>query len=255
MMDPIVVTGLTKCFGSLAAVDGVSMTLLDGEVLGLVGPNGAGKTTLLDLLCGHLKPDHGQIFLLGSDAVGKPSEKLAARGLARTFQHPRVVYELTTLHNAMLACPNRSGERWLPALWRPWWREEELSIERRSREVLGRLELGGCLDMNASDLSFGQVKLLTLAMTLVTRAPVVALDEPVAGIAPQLREVIARVILETKGERSYLVIEHDMDFLKQVADRVLLMDRGRVVLHGPPEEVLSSPEALKVYMGRSGDHG
>ncbi len=245
--------GLSKRFGSVIAADSLSLTLGSHEIVGLVGPNGAGKTTVLNLLAGELRPDQGDVVLLDRSTSGLRVDEIARRGFARTFQRPRFIGELTALENVMLGVMRQQGEGWLRALRPRTWLREEEGIAGTARRWLDRLQLAGCVDQKARYLSYGQVKLLSLAAVLAGDAPVLALDEPVAGLAPPARRQVEDVLVEATRHRAFLVIEHDLGFLRTIGSRVVLMAEGRKLLEGTPDAVLGSQLALRAYDGSTRD--
>nr|VFK45587.1 MAG: branched-chain amino acid transport system ATP-binding protein [Candidatus Kentron sp. TC] len=240
---------MAKRFGNLRAVADVSLALRQGEILALVGPNGAGKTTLLDLLTGAQQSDTGEIHMDG-EAVRVPALKeMARRGFLRTWQRPRYVADLTVLENMLIEFPHQIGERWTGALRRAKWGSQELALSEIAHGVLQRLGLDEFAEKPARELSLGQVKLLTLGMVLVSGPRIVGLDEPVAGVATPLRNTIVGVLEERRMDMGTILIEHDLAFVRKLADRVLLMAEGGIILEGPPDEVLDSDVALRIYVG------
>ncbi len=226
-------SGLSKSFGRLRAVHDVSFELRRGEVLGLIGPNGAGKTTLLNLLSGFYVPDRGEFYVNGRKANGLPPYEIARLGVARTFQVPRLFYNLTVEQNvraALLSSPRSTRKDVAKAL-----------------ELVG---LNGHREKLAKELSGGQQKLLELAMAWVMNPRIYLLDEPFAGVHPVMRERIVGVIRsELEEEKSFVVISHEITTLMQISRRVIVMSMGRVVAEGPPEEVSSNREVIEVYLG------
>jgi len=245
---------LNKCFGSLRAVANVSLALKRGEILALVGPNGAGKTTLLDLLTGAQRPDTGEIHIDGERLRAPALNQMARRGFLRTWQRPRYVADLTVLENMMTEFPHQIGERWTSALRRSKWGPQELALSETAHGVLRRLGLDQFAERPARELSLGQVKLLTLGMVLVSGPRIVGLDEPVAGVATPLRNTIAGILEERRADMGIILIEHDLAFVRKLADRVLLMAEGGLLLEGPPDEVLGSDLALRIYVGTERIH-
>ena len=242
--------GVGKRFGQFWAVDGVSFELHQGEILGVVGPNGAGKSTLLDLVSGRLTLDRGSVNVLGRGIAGMGLEKVARRGAVRTFQRPLIVDCLTVLDNLMLASMIQGGESWWRSLAGRLWNQQETEIKIQALAMLDRFELTEKAGEYASALSFGEVKMVTLAMALLSGARVIGLDEPVAGMAGPMRSNVASMLArERTAGRSFLVIEHDLEFLASVADRLLLLYEGALLLEDEPGNVLSSPEALRAYLG------
>jgi ABC-type branched-subunit amino acid transport system ATPase component len=228
-------SGLSKSFGRLQAVHQVSFELRRGEVLGLIGPNGAGKTTLLNLLSGFYVPDRGEFYVNGRKANGLPPYEIVRLGVARTFQVPRLFYNLTVEQNIRAAL--LSSQR---------------SMRRDVVRALELMGLNGHREKLARELSGGQQRLLELAMAWVMDPRIYLLDEPFAGVHPVTRERIVGVIRSELEEekKSFVVISHEITTLMQISRRVIVMSMGRVVAEGPPEEVSSNREVIEVYLGQ-----
>lgn len=232
------VEALSRRFGGLTAVDGVSMTVTEGEVVGLVGPNGAGKTTFFALVGGALRPTGGRVLFRGRDVTGWGSEEAATAGVARTFQVMRPFESMTVLENVMIGSLLR--ERSLRAA-----REEA----RRSVELVG---LGQKINSFGGELSTGQRKRLELARAMATKPRLLLLDEVTAGVdqgsIPGLIELIAR--LREQG-LTLMVIEHNMRVIMSLADRIVALHLGRKIADGPPDEVVRDDAVVKAYLGSS----
>lgn len=247
--------GLTKSFGAFKAVDGVSLEIQTGSITGLIGPNGAGKSTLFNLLTGVLKPDEGSVTLNGQDVSGLSSDKLFARGLGRTFQIPRPFARMSVLENVMLAPIGQIGETVAgPFLKRARMRSEEMHIRERALEVLDFVTLAPLADHPAGKISGGQMKLLELARVLMGDPAVILLDEPAAGVNPVLTETLISKIEElNRRGTTFLIIEHDMDFVMRHCDPVIALAEGKVVFQGTSEEALANPVLLDAYLGATVD--
>jgi branched-chain amino acid transport system ATP-binding protein len=244
-------TGLTKRFGGLTAVDGVSFTLARGTITGLIGPNGAGKTTLFNLIAGALRPDAGQLLLEGRDITGARPDAIFAAGIARTFQIPRPFPEMTLLENVMLAPKGQAGERfWVNWLFPGRVAAEERRVRDAARHWLEFVGLSRLEGEPAKVLSGGQRKLLELARVMVAEPRLVLLDEPGAGVNPALLEVIMDKIaaLNRQGV-SFLIIEHNMDLVMSLCRPVLVMAGGRLLMQGDPEVVRADPRVADAYLG------
>lgn len=249
MIPEISIEGLEKSFGGLHAVAGVTLQLTGPAAYGLIGPNGAGKTTLLNLIGGFLRPDAGRCVIGGVDASRLPPHRVARLGLARTFQDVRFVREMSVLENVMLALPRQMGEHPSRAAFGVRWRREEAGTRDRAREILRRIGLLELQERPATQLSYGQQKLLSLGACIATRARVLLLDEPVAGVHPARIEEILSLLAGLRDEgRLIVLIEHDLAAVRQISDVVVVMDDGRIIAEGPPDRVLERPEILEAYV-------
>lgn len=248
----LVVEDLSKQFGGLHAVDSCSFTVKRGTITGLIGPNGAGKTTVFNLLTGFFRPDGGEVFLEGENITGLPPYRIFQKGITRTFQIPRELQEMTVVENLMLVPSGQLGER----MWNPFFRPQKVRRQERTIcdkafEVLGFLQLSHLKDEYAGSLSGGQKKLLELARTMMVDPRVVLLDEPGAGVnrtlLKRLASSIQRLCMETGT--TFLVIEHDMDFIMKLCTPVIVMSEGRKLMEGTPAEVQRNKEVLDAYLG------
>jgi len=250
--DPVLsLRGLTRDFGPFRAVDGVSLDIRRGSITGLIGPNGAGKTTLFNMVAGSLRPTSGTVSLDGHDITGLPPEALFARGFARTFQIPRPFRRMSVLENVLLPPPGQTGETVMGALFRRGRvAEEEARLREKAREVLEFVTLGALADEPAGKVSGGQMKLLELARALMGDPRVILLDEPAAGVNPSLARVLIDRIEELNRRGvTFVVIEHDMDFVMRHCDPVIALAEGRVMFEGTAEEAGRNPELLDAYLG------
>ncbi len=240
------IQGVRKSFGGVRAVQGVDLSVRRGEILGLVGPNGAGKSTLFDCLTGFVLPDGGSARLWGRSLLGLPPHRVAWAGLARTFQATRVFPELSVWDNALCGAEHR-GE----SLWEATTREAPPAVQDRAAALLRSFGLWELRESPAGELSYGQQKLLSLAMAVLREPEVVLLDEPAAGVNPVLVGEIERHLraLNTSG-LTFVVIEHNMEFVMRSCHRVAFMAEGRVVTVGRPEDVQRDARVLELYYGR-----
>ena len=241
---------LRKTFDGVTALDGFSCAVGAGELLGLIGPNGAGKTTLFNAVTGFIPPDRGKVLLNGRDLVGLAPHRIANAGVARTFQKLRLIRRISVLENVLLAFRDQPGERLLNVFFR-WGacRRQEEANRKKAMELLDFAGLRAKADDPAEALSYGQQKLLSLVCCLASGAELLLLDEPVAGIAP---EMVGRILSILRGlpeqGKSVVLIEHNLDAVMQVCDRVIFMDAGRKVSEGTPEEVRSDPKVIEAYI-------
>lgn len=256
MADAILHTNaLTRRFGEQTAVDDASMRVRQGSITGLIGPNGAGKTTLFNLLAGELRPDAGQVTLLGRDITRLSPDQRFAAGLARTFQIPRPFKKMSVLENVMLAPLGQRGEGLLwPILCRGRMNRQEAAIRERALQMLDFVTLSHLRDQPAGLISGGQMKLLELARVLMGDPQVILLDEPAAGVNPALTEVLIGKIEElNRAGTTFLIIEHDMDFVMRHCDPVIALAQGRVMFEGTAAEAQASSLLLDAYLGAPAD--
>jgi len=248
----LVVENLSKQFGGLRAVDGCSFAVRSGTITGLIGPNGAGKTTVFNLLTGFFHPDDGKVLLQDMDITGLPPYRIFQKGVARTFQIPREFKEMTVMENLMLAPIGQSGERLLDPFLRPRRvRRQERTIAKRASQVLEFVGLDDLRDELAGNLSGGQKKLLELAKTMMIKPQLVMLDEPGAGVNRTLLKRIAESIerLREEEQTTFLLIEHDMDFVMRLCNPVIVMSEGKKLAEGKPDEVQRNEQVLEAYLG------
>ncbi|HRJ68841.1 MAG TPA: ABC transporter ATP-binding protein [Beijerinckiaceae bacterium] len=252
MSDPVLsLSGLTRDFGPFRAVDSVSMDIRRGSITGLIGPNGAGKTTLFNMVAGLIAPTAGTVRLNGADITGLPPETLFRRGLARTFQIPRPFRRMSVLDNVLLAPPDQTGESVTGALFRrKTVAEEEVRLLEKARSILDFVTLGALADHPAGKISGGQMKLLELARALMGDPAVILLDEPAAGVNPSLTRILVERIEELNRQGvTFVIIEHDMDFVMRHCDPVIALAEGKVVFQGTVAEAQANPLLLEAYLG------
>lgn len=240
---------LVKSFNGVHALDGATVEFKGSGITAIIGPNGAGKTTLVDVLTGFERADSGRGFLGALDITRLPPDRISRLGIVRTFQEVRLVWRETVLENVMLAIPS-AGE----SLWRAATairlRTENERIQSKALDALRVVGLHDRIEVLAMELSYGQQKLLALARCMATDAHWLILDEPVSGVSPAIVEGVLKTLrlLATDG-RAILLIEHDIAAVRQVADTVVVLDQGRVVVAGPSEAVLSRDDVLDAYLG------
>ena len=241
---------LKRSFGGVRAVDGISVTLPPGGLLGVIGPNGAGKSTLFDLLAGTVAPEAGTVRLGGRDLTRAPARARAGAGLGRTFQIPRPFLRMTVLENLLAAAQDQPGERLVAALLLPRRvRRREAAIVAAARDILGFLSLSALADRPAAELSGGQRKLLELGRVMMAEPRVILLDEPGAGVNPALLDlVIDRIAAINRTDVAILLIEHNMELIARLCPRVIVMAAGRTLAEGAPADVTRRPEVIDVYL-------
>jgi ABC-type branched-subunit amino acid transport system ATPase component len=244
-------SGVSKRFGGLQALGGVELDADSGRITGVIGPNGAGKSTLLHVIGGLLRADSGSVVLDGDDLTGLLPYQRARRGLVRTFQISRELGELTVLENLMLARLAQSGESIVGAFFRYFSvRQEEEETAARARQLLEQVGLWRLADAPARSLSGGQKKLLELSRALMLDPKIILLDEPAAGVSPPMRAQISRVLKTLRDTGlSFVVVEHDMDLVGDLCDRVYVMAEGRNLASGTFREVVSDARVVRAYLG------
>lgn len=246
----LVTKNLTKAFGGLIAVNNVNIKVAKNRMTMLMGPNGAGKTTFINVCTGVLKPTSGKVFFNGMDITGWDPHRVYKAGFVRTFQVPEPFLGLTVLDNVLVAMGG-SGESPIKAPIKNFWIDEERRNIERAFQILEAVGLGDYWDRLASALGAGQLKMLEVARALATGARLIALDEPIGGTDPAYADEILSYIkgLLNKWDVSFLLIEHRIDIALPYADYVYVMDRGRVIAEGDPDEVANNPKVIEIYIG------
>ena len=248
----IVVENLVKTFGGFRAVDGATLRIEEGSITGLIGPNGAGKTTLFNVIAGVFEPTAGRVTMMGEDITGLPPHELFHKGLLRTFQIAHEFSTMTVRENLMMVPGTQSGE----TLWNAWFgrkriADEERALLAKADEVLEFLTIDHLKDEKAGNLSGGQKKLLELGRTMMVEAKIVFLDEVGAGVNRTLLNTIGDAIIRLNKERGYtfVVIEHDMDFIGRLCDPVICMAEGKVLAEGTLAEIKANEQVIEAYLG------
>jgi branched-chain amino acid transport system ATP-binding protein len=242
------VAGLKRHFGGIRAANGVDLHVATGELHALIGPNGAGKTTLIHLISGALSADEGNVVFDGLDISNLSMHRRAALGLVRSYQITSIFPHLTTLENAALAVQSRQHD-WGSSF--RFWRAvtADFGIAEAATAVLDRVDLGKRGNTLAADLSHGEQRCLELAMALVTKPRLLLLDEPMAGMGPEESERMGDLLAGLKGTIAMVLVEHDMDIVFRLADRLSVLVAGRIVATGMPTEVRDNPEVRRAYLG------
>jgi neutral amino acid transport system ATP-binding protein len=250
------VEGVVRHFGGIAALDGATLDVNQGSVTALIGPNGAGKTTLFNVVSGFYRAERGTIRFGGKRIDRQPPHRIAQRGLVRTFQITKSLARMTVLENVMLAAPEQPGER----LWRVFAtptavRSRELEVRRRAQELLRIVRLDALADDYALTLSGGQRKLLEFARALMANPRMVMLDEPMAGVNPSLGLQLLEHMQTLRRDlgMTFLLIEHDMEVVMAVSERVIVMNEGKVIADGTPKEVRANKQVVEAYLGAHRD--
>jgi amino acid/amide ABC transporter ATP-binding protein 1, HAAT family (TC 3.A.1.4.-) len=250
--DPVLrVDGVRREFGGLVANEDVSLAVSRGSITGLIGPNGAGKSTLFNCITGFQTPDAGTVRVDGEEVTGLPPHRIARRGLRRSFQTPRAPEGMTVREAMMVGADDQAGESLRALFTAPRAvRETERRTLERAERTLERFGIGHLATAPATDLSGGQMKLVELARATMTDPDVLLLDEPVAGVNPTLAKRLKQFLRELNEEGiTFLVIEHDTSFILDLADTIVVLDQGRVLVEGPPAAVRTDERVVDAYLG------
>jgi branched-chain amino acid transport system ATP-binding protein len=237
---------LTKSFGALVAVNAVTLEVEEGSLHSVIGPNGAGKTTFFNLLTGQHAPTSGRIVFDGRDIAGTPPHRIAHLGIARSFQRTSIFPTLSILDNVWLATFARQ-ESWRGLAWRRADRYPELT--RRALEVLGEVGLGEKASLPAREISHGEQRQLELAIALAAAPRLLLLDEPGAGLSPDETQKMVTLVRKLKGRYTIILIEHKIDVVMSMSDRISVMHFGSVIAEGNPLEIQRNPEVRRAYLG------
>jgi branched-chain amino acid transport system ATP-binding protein len=247
----LVVNAVSKSFGAVAAVQDVSFTVERGSLTCLIGPNGAGKSTLLSCISGFLRQERGRIALEEQDVSRRPAHRRARAGLGTVFQVTRPPHDLDVLESTMVGCHAWTRTGFLEGILKPpWQRREERQIREEAEAALEEVGLSERAHAPADALPLGQLRLVAIARALAQRPRVLLLDEPVAGLRAGEKQRLGRVFRDLRERGlTQIVVEHDMQFVGSVAERVIVLDRGRVIADGPPEHVRADERVIQAYLG------
>ncbi|MFI3836754.1 ABC transporter ATP-binding protein [Streptococcus equinus] len=249
------VKNLTKNFGGLTAVGDVTMHLNEGELVGLIGPNGAGKTTLFNLLTGVYEPSEGSVTLDGTLLNGKKPYKIASLGLSRTFQNIRLFKDMNVLENVLVGMANQNKPYLLSSFLRlPKFYQSEDALRQKAMELLAIFDLDGDAETLAKNLPYGQQRRLEIVRALATQPKILFLDEPAAGMNPQETAELTQLIRKIKEEFNItiMLIEHDMSLVMEVTERIYVLEYGRLIAHGTPDEIKTNQRVIEAYLGGEG---
>jgi ABC-type branched-subunit amino acid transport system ATPase component len=240
--------GLAKAYGGVQALDGASIEVAPGSIAGLIGPNGSGKTTLFNVITGYARADAGQVFLDGRAITNIKPERVFALGIGRTFQLTRIFPSLTVLENMLIAAQHKERSR------NPFAAAGGAASRRHAMELLEFTGIASHAGALAQTLSYGQRKLLELSYVLVAEPDIVLLDEPAGGVNPSLINHLAARIRELNAAgKTFLIVEHNMDFVMRLCDSITVLDYGSVIASGPPDVIRSDPKVLDAYLGADDD--
>ena len=244
------IDGLTKRFGGVVASDGITLSVPDGELHAVIGPNGAGKTTLIGELTGEIAPDAGRVRFAGADITALPAHRRSALGLARSFQITSLLNDFTALDNVALAVQAHSGHSF------QFWRDarKEAVLREPARAALARVGLAGREHVIVASMSHGEHRQLEIAMALATRPRMLLLDEPMAGMGPEESVRMIALLRELKRDLTILLIEHDMDAVFALADRITVLVYGRIIASGEPAAIRANDDVRKAYLGEQDGH-
>ncbi len=236
---------VTMRFGGLTALDNVTYSIQEGEVRGIIGPNGAGKTTLFNVITGELKPTSGKIFLRGKDITRFTPHLICQEGLSRTFQLTFIFPEMTVYDSIWVGVNSRARRPWNPIILA----HHATNLSQKAQEICHLVGLDEKMNELASNLSYGDQKILEIAMALSTQPSILLLDEPTQGVSPKETDNISEVIEKLSKKMTIILIEHSMDVVLRLCNIITVLNEGRVVAEGSPDEISKNEEVQRVYLG------
>ncbi|QGA68214.1 ABC transporter ATP-binding protein [Sulfolobus sp. E11-6] len=240
---------VSKYFGGIRALDNVTLEVEHSKFTLLIGPNGSGKSTLINVVTGVYKPDFGSIFLEKTNITGKKPHEMYKLGIIRTFQNPQIFPNLSVLDNVILGVSPIRGESMFKSLFRPFWIKEEEELADKAYNILKIVKLDRLWNRPARELSGGQLKLLEIARALMTKPKLLIMDEPLAGVNPQLAKELLNILTDLKKNIGIFVVEHRLDIVANYADYVYAMFMGKVIAKGSVNDVLNNPTVIDAYLG------
>ena len=250
-MKLIELVGLTKEFGKLVAVDDITLDIEEGEIRGLIGPNGSGKTTLFNLVSGFVRPTRGRVIWLGEDVTGQSPHVIAKKGIARTFQLTSLLKENTVLQNVVMACHLHTEMGLFKQFLRTaGTREREKALERKAMDILEIMGIAGIHDKLAGELPHGHQRVLGMVIALATEPKLLLLDEPATGINPvETKEIMGRIKMLRDSGITIMLVEHAMKVVMDTCEKITVMNFGKKIAEGSPEEVSKNKDVIEAYLG------